>query len=298
VELTESEVMELQKRANARTGSSRFGAESCPSDPAAADGLTCEIPRQARLQRQLHRSLEESALTADRFGRTPPSFLIHHPLFAVMQGREPYKLGEGPARSGPVRGARRRGSSIPLDGTPNYVHDVRLYCVSIGLQVGGELVVGGVLDAVARRAVLAAKDTGPGWGSRRLQASRPTTSGGGPTGTGPCMATGFRPGSARPGKTLGLVAPIYRCDSAALAASLAAPARRNEHGLAGRRGGLTVRAFDNHSGTWRAPWCWERGRRHASNVDGSAYDPFTPERTEQQRGAGNPGLLGRCGTGP
>ena len=29
----------------------------------------------------------------------------------------------------------------PLDGTTNYVHDFPLYCVSIGLQVAGELVV-------------------------------------------------------------------------------------------------------------------------------------------------------------
>src|SRR5947208_8044960 len=30
----------------------------------------------------------------------------------------------------------------PLDGTTNYVHDCPLYCVSIGLQVAGEMVVG------------------------------------------------------------------------------------------------------------------------------------------------------------
>ena len=34
----------------------------------------------------------------------------------------------------------------PLDGTTNYVHDCPLYCVSIGLQVAGELVVGVILD--------------------------------------------------------------------------------------------------------------------------------------------------------
>src|ERR1700678_4065121 len=27
----------------------------------------------------------------------------------------------------------------PLDGTTNYVHDVPLYCVSIGLEIAGEL---------------------------------------------------------------------------------------------------------------------------------------------------------------
>jgi myo-inositol-1(or 4)-monophosphatase len=34
----------------------------------------------------------------------------------------------------------------PLDGTTNYVHDCPLYCVSVGLEVGGELVVGAVYD--------------------------------------------------------------------------------------------------------------------------------------------------------
>ncbi len=36
----------------------------------------------------------------------------------------------------------------PLDGTTNYVHDVPFYCVSIGLQVAGELVIGVVAAGV------------------------------------------------------------------------------------------------------------------------------------------------------
>jgi len=57
-------------------------------------------------------------------------------------------LGEeertGPARLEP--GAPPTWIVDPLDGTTNYVHDCPLYCVSIGLQVAGELVVGVVLD--------------------------------------------------------------------------------------------------------------------------------------------------------
>src|SRR5262245_8083032 len=34
----------------------------------------------------------------------------------------------------------------PIDGTTNYVHDCPMYCVSIGLQVGGDMVVGVVYD--------------------------------------------------------------------------------------------------------------------------------------------------------
>jgi myo-inositol-1(or 4)-monophosphatase len=59
--------------------------------------------------------------------------------------------GVGPAsRAGP--GAARLAAPTPrwivdpLDGTTNYVHDYPLYCVSIGLEVAGELLVGVVYD--------------------------------------------------------------------------------------------------------------------------------------------------------
>ena len=34
----------------------------------------------------------------------------------------------------------------PIDGTTNYVHDCPLYCISIGLEVDGSLVVGVIYD--------------------------------------------------------------------------------------------------------------------------------------------------------
>jgi myo-inositol-1(or 4)-monophosphatase len=48
----------------------------------------------------------------------------------------------------------------PLDGTTNYVHDCPLYCVSIGLMVEGELVVGVVFDPVRREMFHAAAGQG------------------------------------------------------------------------------------------------------------------------------------------
>src|SRR5262249_37167818 len=51
---------------------------------------------------------------------------------------EEEKAGEG--RPGPE--APPTWIVDPLDGTTNYVHDFPLYCVSIGLQVAGELVAG------------------------------------------------------------------------------------------------------------------------------------------------------------
>src|SRR5688572_5438273 len=48
---------------------------------------------------------------------------------------------EGPAaKSRPGPGAPPTWIVDPLDGTTNYVHDLPLYCVSIGLQIAEELV--------------------------------------------------------------------------------------------------------------------------------------------------------------
>ncbi len=45
----------------------------------------------------------------------------------------------------------------PLDGTSNYVHDCPCYCVSIGLMVAGELVVGVIYDPRQNEMFAAAK---------------------------------------------------------------------------------------------------------------------------------------------
>src|SRR5262245_18790477 len=60
----------------------------------------------------------------------------------------------------------------PLDGTTNYVHDCPLYCVSIGLQVAGELMVGVVLDPARDELFVAARGQGAWLGERRLQTSQ------------------------------------------------------------------------------------------------------------------------------
>src|SRR2546423_2250735 len=62
----------------------------------------------------------------------------------------------------------------PLDGTTNYVHDCPLYCVSIGLQVAGELVAGAVYDPVRQEMFRAAKGLGARLGNERLHVSQAT----------------------------------------------------------------------------------------------------------------------------
>jgi len=63
----------------------------------------------------------------------------------------------------------------PLDGTTNYVHDCPMYCVSIGLQVGGEMVAGVVYDPRQRELFAAAKGKGATLNAKPIQVSRART---------------------------------------------------------------------------------------------------------------------------
>jgi myo-inositol-1(or 4)-monophosphatase len=59
----------------------------------------------------------------------------------------------------------------PLDGTTNYVHDCPLYCVSIGLYVDGEAVVGVIFDPRSGEMFSAAKGCGAFLGDQRIRVS-------------------------------------------------------------------------------------------------------------------------------
>jgi myo-inositol-1(or 4)-monophosphatase len=62
----------------------------------------------------------------------------------------------------------------PLDGTTNYVHDCPFYCVSVGFQVAGELVVGVVFDPRRDELFTAAQGMGAWLGTQRLATSTVT----------------------------------------------------------------------------------------------------------------------------
>src|SRR5258708_7818770 len=49
---------------------------------------------------------------------------------------------EGAGKARPVADAPPTWIVDPIDGTTNYVHDFPFYCISIGLQIAGELTVG------------------------------------------------------------------------------------------------------------------------------------------------------------
>jgi myo-inositol-1(or 4)-monophosphatase len=59
----------------------------------------------------------------------------------------------------------------PLDGTTNYVHDCPFYCVSVALQMAGELVVGVVYEPNRRELFRAAQGHGAWLGEQRLKTS-------------------------------------------------------------------------------------------------------------------------------
>ena len=75
----------------------------------------------------------------------------------------------------------------PLDGTSNYVHDVPFYCVSIGLMVEGELVVGVIFDPRQNEMFSAAKGLGTTLNGKPMRVSPIAVLSGG------MLSTGFPP---------------------------------------------------------------------------------------------------------
>ena len=99
----------------------------------------------------------------------------------------------------------------PLDGTTNYVHDIPLYAVSIGLQIDGELVVGVVYEPTRDEMFHAARGQGAFLNWRRLRTT--------PTDRldGAMLATGFPPDLQRPGPLAGVVALVLAAHAVAAA---------------------------------------------------------------------------------
>jgi len=156
----------------------------------------------------------------------------------------------------------------PIDGTTNYVHDCPLYCISIGLQIAGELVVGVVLDPCRNEMFHAARGTGTWLNERRIRTS-----------TTGCLeealiATGFPPDLRDNEQTLDWwrhfsfkARSLRRTGSTALNMAYVAAGRFDAY-----------YAFDNH--VWDvagATVLIEEAGGRVTNVDGSVYDAYTPD---------------------
>ena len=180
-------------------------------------------------------------------------------------------LGEeegGGAEARPPEGAPPTWVVDPLDGTTNYVHDVPAYCVSIGLWVDGDLAVGVILDPRLNELFAAARGKGATLNGRPLRTS--------PTGTLPeaLLATGFPPDLRGHERALDWWShfsfrsrSLRRTGSTALNLAYVA---------AGRFDGYW--AFDNHAWDVAAGVVLVREAGGVvTNVDGSPFDPFTPD---------------------
>lgn len=156
----------------------------------------------------------------------------------------------------------------PLDGTTNYAHDCPLYCVSIGLQMAGELVVGVVLDPSRNELFAAAHGLGAWLGERRLQTSRT------PGLDRAMLATGFPPDVR--GQEQALTWWRYFSLHTQALRRTGTTALNMAYVAAGRFDGFW--AFDNH--VWDVAGGTVLIREAGgivTNVDGTPYDPHTSD---------------------
>lgn len=195
---------------------------------------------------------------------------------------------EGASQGRPAANAPPTWIVDPLDGTTNYIHDCPLYCVSIGLQVAGELVVGVVLEPSRQELFWAAKGHGAWLGERRLQVSQTSSL------SEALLSTGFPPDLRGQEKTLDWwryfslrTRSLRRTGSTAINMAWLA---------AGRFDGYW--AFDNH--VWDVAGAAVLVREAGgvlTNVDGSPYDPYSPDALISN-GPLHPALLEAMRTGP
>jgi myo-inositol-1(or 4)-monophosphatase len=193
---------------------------------------------------------------------------IHGYLSSRFPGHAFLAEEEGAGKSRPGPDAPPTWIVDPIDGTTNYVHDFPYYCVSIGLQVAGELVVGVVYNPSHQEMFSAAKGQGAWLNERRLQTSTVATL------EEALLSTGFPPDLRGNERTLEwwrqlsfTTQSLRRTGSTALNLAYVA---------AGRFDGYW--AFDNH--VWDvagATVLLREAGGQISNVDGSPYDPYTPD---------------------
>jgi myo-inositol-1(or 4)-monophosphatase len=175
---------------------------------------------------------------------------------------------EDGAKSRPGANAPPTWIIDPIDGTTNYVHDFPFYCISIGLEVGGELVVGVVYDPPHREMFAAAQGQGAWLNEQRLATSGVSRL------EEALIATGFPPDLRGNERTLDWwrqlslkTQSLRRTGSTALNLAYVA---------AGRLDGYW--AFDNH--VWDVAGATVVLREAGgviTNVDGTPFDPYTPD---------------------
>lgn len=88
---------------------------------------------------------------------------------------EEESVGKEPHEVRPAKGSPPTWVVDPLDGTANYVHDIPAYCVSIGLVIDGEPIVGVIYDPRMNELFAAAKGRGAFLNGRPIKVSTAKT---------------------------------------------------------------------------------------------------------------------------
>jgi myo-inositol-1(or 4)-monophosphatase len=175
---------------------------------------------------------------------------------------------EGASKSRPGPDAPPTWIVDPIDGTTNYVHDYPFYCISIGLQIAGELAVGVVYNPAHKEMFAASKGGGAWLNAERLHTSTVPTLG------QSLLATGFPPDLR--GNEQALDWWRYFSFNAQSVRRTGSTALNLAYVAAGRFDGYY--AFDNH--IWDVAGGIVLVREAGgviTNVDGSPYDPYTPD---------------------
>jgi myo-inositol-1(or 4)-monophosphatase len=175
---------------------------------------------------------------------------------------------EGAGKSRPVADAPPTWIVDPLDGTTNYVHDIPAYCVSIGLQVDGELVVGAIFDPRQHEMYAAAKGLGASLNGKPLRTSTA------PRLADAVLATGFPPDLRGQERSLDwwrhfafITRSLRRTGSTALNLAYVAAGRFDAYW-----------GFDNHAWDVAAGVVLVReAGGMVTRVDGTAFDAFLPD---------------------
>ncbi len=95
-----------------------------------------------------------------------------HPTFE-FSGEESYAAGESLSWS--ADHAEARWILDPLDGTSNYIHRFPVFCISLGLEINGEIVLSVIDVPILKETYTAIKGQGAFMNGRRLSVSQENT---------------------------------------------------------------------------------------------------------------------------
>ena len=114
---------------------------------------------------RIHRQYFRQQPTIQKKGRidlvTAADLAAERMFRALVADRFPDHVVVGEeASQGVIPTARCRWIIDPLDGTTNFAHGLALFCVSIGLQIDGELAIGVVYDPIGEELFVAERGGG------------------------------------------------------------------------------------------------------------------------------------------